>query len=93
MSKKDKKLRNELYFSDCWNEYFSKFSSDEESFELGDDKDSGNFPSLRDYFAGAALQGLSARIPSSGIGNALPRELGNNAYKIADAMLAMRERM
>jgi len=44
--------------------------------------------SLRDHFAGLAMQG-SCACPDN---NAPPRAVANWAYEIADAMLAARER-
>ena len=44
--------------------------------------------SMRDYFAAAALQGICASGPSK---EYTDQRLANEAYKLADAMLAERE--
>lgn len=60
------------------------------SIERDDYWDEEDGMSLRDWFAGMALQALISRIPA----NASPDEngLADYAYDVADAMLAWRER-
>lgn len=66
---------------------------------------SDNYPdqqgmTLRDYFAAAALQGLLAQITEAGLAQLIRnhgndgamKAIPNGAFKLADAMLAERER-
>ena len=48
--------------------------------------------SLRDWFAGMALQGLTARIPPGDLGTVSIQDIGDTAYQLADAMLREREK-
>ncbi len=47
----------------------------------------------RDRLAAMALQGLLAALDGPAAGGALPAQLAGDAYRIADAMLAERERL
>lgn len=46
--------------------------------------------SLRDWFAGMALQGLASATDASGAWTGADPTVANQAYRIADAMLAER---
>lgn len=45
---------------------------------------------LRDYFAGLAMQGLCVNVGRNGFRNADPHNLTEQSYKLADAMLKER---
>lgn len=59
-------------------------------YSMGEHKGVETVPgmSMRDWFAGLALQGICASGPGRGWSNAL---LAQEAYQLADAMLAARE--
>ena len=60
--------------------------------EIGGEMYAHDGMTLRDWFAGQALKGLLAEQPDADCGPTEPLEYAHDAYKMADAMLAYRER-
>ena len=64
------------------------------AFPTPQDEFGKNSPSmsLRDYFAGQALAGLASGHDEEGVWSWTPDVAADTAYKVADAMLAARNR-